>query len=340
MVFLSVNMIDYLMKFDHIISGFKTRFSRRGLIRSQLILSKELVKKYPNEKYAFGVYTFFIRKFLFGKVKYNTLYDDAWSKLNNHIQDGIYHFGSLKFVCDSAFAFDFTGIYFCDNYQRPINYEFGTESAIAKEVLSIVGTSEGSYTSEHVKIEKGDVVIDAGANMGLFSIFSSYHGARMTYAFEPQKQAVELLKKNIVLNSMMSNIKIIEYGLSDKEEAIKMNFNSEFHAAASIVMSFNGGETETINCVPLDKWAEDNSISQIDFIKADIEGAERLLLMGAQKILAKQAPKLAICTYHLPDDKEVLTKLILNANPNYLIEYTSHKLFAYVPTNLESLLKK
>ena len=73
MVFLSVNMIDYLMKFDHIISGFKTRFSRRGLIRSQLILSKELVKKYPNEKYAFGVYTFFIRKLLFGKVKYNTL---------------------------------------------------------------------------------------------------------------------------------------------------------------------------------------------------------------------------------------------------------------------------
>ena len=333
-------MIKFSTKYIHYFNGVKSRFQRTGLIRSQLILSKELVKKYPNEQYAFEVYIFFMKKFFFGRVKYNTLYNDAWSKLNSHIKDGIYHFGSLKFVFDSAFAFDFTGIYFCDNYQRPIDYEFETESEIAKEVLSIVGTSEGSYTSEHVKIEKGDVVIDAGANMGLFSIFSSYHGARMTYAFEPQKQAIELMKKNIALNSMMSNIKIVEYGLCDKDEAIKMNFNSEFHVAASIVMSFNGGETETINCVTLDKWAEDNCISQIDFIKADIEGAERLFLKGAQRILAKHAPKLAICTYHLPDDKEVLTKLILNANPNYIIKYTSHKLFAYVPTELDSLVQE
>jgi len=47
-------------------------------------------------------------------------------------------------------------------------------------------------------------------------------------------------------------------------------------------------------------------------------------------LLKTYAPKLAICTYHLPDDKEVLTKLILQANPDYKIEYAWKKLYAWV----------
>jgi len=70
----------------------------------------------------------------------------------------------------------------------------------------------------------------------------------------------------------------------------------------------------------------------LEFIKADIEGSEREMLKGAVKTLKKFTPKLSLCTYHLPDGKEVLTNLILAANPNYVIEYKWEKLFAYVPT--------
>ena len=54
------------------------------------------------------------------------------------------------------------------------------------------------------------------------------------------------------------------------------------------------------------------------------------MLLGAKKTLQDFAPKLALCTYHLQDDKDVLTKIILEANPNYTIKYTRHKLFAAV----------
>jgi hypothetical protein len=71
-------------------------------------------------------------------------------------------------------------------------------------------------------------------------------------------------------------------------------------------------------------------ILKVDFIKADIEGTERDMLKGATSVLKIFAPKLAICTYHLPDDPEVLKNIILKANPNYRIVQLNHKLFAMV----------
>jgi len=49
----------------------------------------------------------------------------------------------------------------------------------------------------------------------------------------------------------------------------------------------------------------------------DIEGAEKEALIGAEQIIRKVKPKLAICVYHKPEDIYELTRLIYNFNPNY-----------------------
>ena len=71
-------------------------------------------------------------------------------------------------------------------------------------------------------------------------------------------------------------------------------------------------------------------IPRVDFIKADIEGSERHMLMGARRVLKEFAPKLSLCTYHLPDDPQVMREIILDANPRYRIEERWKKMYAWV----------
>jgi hypothetical protein len=86
-----------------------------------------------------------------------------------------------------------------------------------------------------------------------------------------------------------------------------------------------------VPAITLDSFVERNNIERVDFIKADIEGAERNMLWGARKILKEFAPKLSICTYHLHDDPQVLREIILEANPKYQIVEKFKKMYAHVP---------
>ncbi len=58
-------------------------------------------------------------------------------------------------------------------------------------------------------------------------------------------------------------------------------------------------------------------IDRVDFMKMDIEGAERQELKGVDGLLGKWKPRLVLDPYHLPDDAVVLPKAIAAGNPAY-----------------------
>jgi hypothetical protein len=55
------------------------------------------------------------------------------------------------------------------------------------------------------------------------------------------------------------------------------------------------------------------------------------MLRGATGVLRDFAPRLALCTYHLSDDPQVLEQIVLDANPEYKITHKYLKMYSYVP---------
>ena len=198
--------------------------------------------------------------------------------------------------------------------------------------LGEVFFDEGPYElSNHVNLEKNDVVIDCGANMGLFSALASTKGCRV-YAFEPMKYTINnYLSKTASWNK---NISICPYALSDKAETLTFKIdNSNIGASRQTSSNYQNDydqQYQKVQAIALDDYVSQNNINRVDFIKADIEGAERTMLAGARNIIREFSPKISICTYHLPDDPQVLREMLLNFQPNYTIVEKYKKMYAYI----------
>lgn len=184
----------------------------------------------------------------------------------------------------------------------------------------------GPYEIEQVQVLPGDIVIDAGANMGIFSLLAAKKGG-IVHAFEPQEAMFDILQSNIRLNAI-STITSHKCALGNINGDVALYEMPNNHLGASIAIA-RSDVAQTIPCMTLDTWFAQSGLERIDFIKADIEGAERLLLDGAEHVLRTYKPKLALCTYHLPDDPYILSEKILKANPDYTIVQGKTKLYAW-----------
>lgn len=185
--------------------------------------------------------------------------------------------------------------------------------------------TEGSYEYGNVSMNEGDVVFDLGANIGMSACQSAAKKCRV-YAFEPNALLIDDIKKQSEIYNGM--IIPVNYACSDFVGTAVFADNEEGHNTTGKIMDSDTGNI--VNVITIDKFVEENNIERVDFIKADIEGAERDMLKGAANTLKKFEPKLAICTYHLPDDKEVLERIVKEINPRYNVVHKWKKMYCWV----------
>jgi FkbM family methyltransferase len=140
-------------------------------------------------------------------------------------------------------------------------------------------------TTDFIKenLKEGQVFLDIGAQVGYFTILASQLGANVI-AFEPSTSNRKLLNKNITDNKCKS-VMVIGKALSNKNGSIKL-FNGKTPGENSIMENYHKGEGyEEVETVKFD----DLDIGP-DWIKMDVEGAERMVLEGMQSILTTNHP--------------------------------------------------
>lgn len=183
------------------------------------------------------------------------------------------------------------------------------------------------------RIEPGDWVIDAGSCEGFFSLYALGKGANVI-AFEPVAELAKALEITLNPYIKVGRAKVIQVALGDevKEERILLDF---VNSGSSVLQdSDRGGRPQGAQCSVIKVETLDNLygqgvIDKVSFIKADVEGYERKLLKGAEKVVKTFRPKLALCYYHVEDDLEVLSKIISSFKLGYKMAINKEVLFAW-----------
>lgn len=158
----------------------------------------------------------------------------------------------------------------------------------------------GSYEPEtskifHSLISPGMTVVDLGAHIGYFTLLAA-HAVKpngRVYAFEPVPSTYELLVKNISINGCGNTVVAVPYAVSSKLGRVKIFLVKGSSVSAALYTHNQEGCCMEVRAITLDEFFKDEGWPQVDLIKMDIEGAEKVALEGMKRLNEKN-PKLKL----------------------------------------------
>lgn len=154
---------------------------------------------------------------------------------------------------------------------------------------------EEDYTKDFYKPADGDVIVDAGANVGLFSIWIARQNPRCrVIALEPFAENFEYLRGNVA-RARLENVACHDVALGAAFAKGHMQAVGSRSLDHVLQLDSNGGAE--ISVVPLSGLFELAHSNKIDFLKVDIEGAEHSVFAAASTEMLGRIDKIAM-EYH------------------------------------------
>ncbi|MBN1764204.1 MAG: FkbM family methyltransferase [Sedimentisphaerales bacterium] len=157
------------------------------------------------------------------------------------------------------------------------------------------GTFEAKET-EFVRslVKPGWLCMDVGASFGWYTVLLSRLAGDtgQVHGFEPVPHTCEILRSNVRLNKC-ENVIINQCAL-DEIGGPRDIYVPDIGVSGSLSLAEYDKDYDVIQCTcrRLDDYCDEQGINHIDFIKADIEGAEWPMLKGGDNILKKSRPVL------------------------------------------------
>jgi FkbM family methyltransferase len=167
------------------------------------------------------------------------------------------------------------------------------------------------YGQDGFGVRAGDVVLDCGANVGVYTRTALDAGARLVVAIEPAPENLECLRRNYAGEVRAGRVIIYPKGVWDKDDFLTLTVNPDSSPADSVVLEPDKSrQGPVVPLTTIDRLVAELKLDRVDYIKMDIEGAEKNALLGAQATLAKYHPRMALSAYHLPGDPVKIPELV------------------------------
>ena len=170
--------------------------------------------------------------------------------------------------------------------------------------------------------------IDIGANCGIYSFkTSTYFKNLKIIAFEPNIEAFQKFNKTLEANvESFKNVKIFNYGLSNKKSKLKMRSKVKYgysQTGGSVV--HDGKLYKDVSIYKADFEKGDEKINLINSniaIKIDVEGHEFSVLEGLKQTITKNNCILQIEIFN--ENFELLNNFLINNNFKKISEIKSN----------------
>jgi FkbM family methyltransferase len=135
-------------------------------------------------------------------------------------------------------------------------------------------------------LRPGNIFVDVGANVGVYTILASGAVGAFSIAIEPLPKTFQQLKRNVALNNLFSLVELLNHAVGEKSEARK--FTTAYDAMNHIVST---GEIVNACEVPVIRLDEALAGRVPAVMKVDVEGYELPTLRGAGKLLENRKLK-------------------------------------------------
>lgn len=218
---------------------------------------------------------------------------------NNELEDMKQKLPKLKEIC-------------ADSKSREIIDKIAEKKRLGIKDYSDISEENQYFVENIIKPDENEVFIDGGAFDGdtvREVIKFESNKFKKIYSFEIDKNNFEKIPKE----EFDDRVIFVNCGLWDSEQKV---FFVEGERGSEIAEYGN----LSAQCIALDSFIKE----KVTFIKMDIEGAEKKALKGAEKIIKRDKPKLAICLYHKLADMWEIPFYIHELVPKYKIYIRHH----------------
>lgn len=190
-------------------------------------------------------------------------------------------------------------------------------------------TNDQYYPWGIIKLSDHESFVDVGAYNGdtMFDFIKKTNNQfDSIFAFELDKKNFKEMESavNKLTEPIKNKIKLYNFGLLDEEKEVYYETGG-----SGMQSTFINVINTASDCGKTMRLIDVLKNEKVTFIKMDIEGSEVKALSGAEEIIKKQKPKLAICVYHKPEHLWEVPLYIKKIVPEYKIYIRHHTPLEY-----------
>jgi FkbM family methyltransferase len=169
------------------------------------------------------------------------------------------------------------------------------------------------FRKEYVVDEKTHTIVDAGANIGTFSLFAARTApdARIV-ALEPFPTTRARLESHVKRNGLANRVECRPWALAGSEGRRFMLGADEPSQFRGLSEAGQGEEGVVVEAVTLERLLDRTGLECVDLLKMDIEGSEHEVLLSTSDKVLHRFKSIAL-EYHPNRRKQVLFARMLAA---------------------------